>query len=146
MQIMIQNEKHISEGGEIPNFDAEVANVSSTTEANANVVLEGDIFKFSFGLPNGEDGSNGEDGLSIKLMYAKSSSVNTPPIVNKTNTNPGSVWTTVVPIHTSSEIIWSITASFRNSSLVGEWSDPVQMTGEKDKMQYRQTGKLMFIN
>lgn len=80
---------------------------------------------------NGTDGSNGEDGLSIKLMYAKSSSVNTPPIVNKTNTNPGSVWTTVVPIHTSSEIIWSITASFRNSSLVGEWSDPVQMTGEK---------------
>lgn len=78
--------KTISEGGEIPNFDAEVANVSSTTEANANVVLEGDIFKFSFGLPkgadgkdgedgkdgtNGTDGSNGEDGLSIKLMYAK---------------------------------------------------------------------------
>lgn len=138
--------KTISEGGEIPNFDAEVASVSSTTEANANVVLEGDIFKFSFGLPkgadgkdgengkdgtNGTDGSNGEDGLSIKLMYAKSSSVDTPPIVNKTNTNPGSAWTTVVPIHTSSEIIWSITASFRNSSLVGEWSDPVQMTGEK---------------
>ena len=64
------------------------------------------MFKFSFGLPkgadgkdgedgkdgtNGTDGSNGEDGLSIKLMYAKSSSVNTPPIVNKTNTNPGSV-------------------------------------------------------
>lgn len=48
--------KTISEGGEIPNFDAEVASVSSTTEASANVVLEGDIFKFSFGLPNGEDG------------------------------------------------------------------------------------------
>lgn len=138
--------KTISEGGEIPNFDAEVASVSSTTEANANVVLEGDIFKFSFGLPkgadgkdgkdgkdgtNGTDGSNGEDGLSIKLMYAKSSSVNIPPVVNKTNTNPGSVWSTVVPIHTSYEIIWSITASFRDSTFVGEWSDPVQMTGEK---------------
>lgn len=138
--------KTISEGGEIPNFDAEVASVSSTTEANANVVLEGDIFKFSFGLPkgadgkdgengkdgtNGTDGSNGEDGLGIKLMYAKSGSVNTPPVVNKTNANPGSVWSTVVPIHTSSEIIWSITASFRDSTLVGEWSDPVQMTGEK---------------
>lgn len=138
--------KTISEGGEIPNFDAEVVSVSSTTEANANVVLEGDIFKFSFGLPkgadgkdgengkdgtNGTDGSNGEDGLGIKLMYAKSGSVNTPPVVNKTNANPGSVWSTVVPIHTSSEIIWSITASFRDSTLVGEWSDPVQMTGEK---------------
>lgn len=54
--------KTISEGGEIPNFDAEVANVSSTTEANANVVLEGDIFKFSFGLPKGADGKDGEDG------------------------------------------------------------------------------------
>lgn len=66
------------------------------------------MFKFSFGLPkgadgkdgqdgkdgtngqNGTDGSDGQDGLSIKLMYAKSSSVNTPPVVNKTNTNPGS--------------------------------------------------------
>lgn len=54
--------KTISEGGEIPNFDAEVASVSSTTEANANVVLEGDIFKFSFGLPKGADGKDGEDG------------------------------------------------------------------------------------
>lgn len=54
--------KTISEGGEIPNFDAEVANVSSTTEANANVVLEGDIFKFSFGLPKGADGKDGKDG------------------------------------------------------------------------------------
>lgn len=80
---------------------------------------------------NGSDGSNGEDGLGIKLMYAKSGSVNTPPVVNKTNANPDSVWSTVVPIHTSSEIIWSITASFRDSTLVGEWSDPVQMTGEK---------------
>ena len=80
---------------------------------------------------NGTDGKNGSDGLSIKLMYAKSSSVNTPPVVNKTNTNPGSAWSTTVPIHTSSEIIWSITASFRDSTLIGEWSDPVQMTGEK---------------
>lgn len=54
--------KTISEGGEIPNFDAEVVNVSSTTQANANVVLERDIFKFSFGLPKGADGKDGENG------------------------------------------------------------------------------------
>lgn len=54
--------KTISEGGEIPNFDAEVASISSTTEANANVVLEGNIFKFSFGLPKGADGKDGENG------------------------------------------------------------------------------------
>lgn len=54
--------KTISGGGEIPNFDAEVVNVSSTTQANANVVLERDIFKFSFGLPKGTDGKDGKDG------------------------------------------------------------------------------------
>lgn len=54
--------KTISGGGEIPNFDAEVASVSSTTQANANVVLEGDVFKFSFGLPKGADGKDGQDG------------------------------------------------------------------------------------
>ena len=54
--------KTISGGGEIPNFDAEVVNVSSTTQANANVVLERDIFKFSFGLPKGADGKDGKDG------------------------------------------------------------------------------------
>lgn len=56
--------KTISEGGEIPNFDAEVVNVSSTTQANANVVLERDIFKFSFGLPKGADGKDGKDGTN----------------------------------------------------------------------------------
>lgn len=54
--------KTISGGGEIPNFDAEVVNVSSTTQANANVVLERDIFKFSFGLPKGANGKDGKDG------------------------------------------------------------------------------------
>ena len=54
--------KTISGGGEIPNFDAEVVNVSSTTQANANVVLERDIFKFSFRLPKGADGKDGKDG------------------------------------------------------------------------------------
>lgn len=56
--------KTISGGGEIPNFDAEVVNVSSTTQANANVVLERDIFKFSFGLPKGADGKDGKDGTN----------------------------------------------------------------------------------
>lgn len=60
--------KTISEGGEIPNFDAEVANVSSTTEANANVVLEGDIFKFSFGLPKGADGKVPTTSISVLFL------------------------------------------------------------------------------
>lgn len=61
--------KTISEGGEIPNFNAEVVSVSSTTEANANVVLEGDIFKFSFGLPKGADGKDRENGSKGQIIY-----------------------------------------------------------------------------
>lgn len=136
-------------------FTATVAEVSSTETANAKVVLEDNTFKFSFDLPkgtngtdgkdgeqgppgppgkdgtDGTNGSDGQDGLSIKVMYAKTSSSTTPPIVVKDNPNPGSIWSTSVPIHTTSEFIWSITANFRNQALIGEWSDPIQMTGDK---------------
>lgn len=80
--------KTISEGGEIPNFDAEVANVSSTTEANANVVLEGDIFKFSFGLPKGTDGSNGEDGKT-SYLYIKYSNDGGVTFTGNNGEDPG---------------------------------------------------------
>lgn len=136
-------------------FTATVSEVSSTETANAKVVLEDNTFKFSFDLPkgangtdgkdgeqgpqgppgkdgtDGTNGSDGQDGLSVKVMYAKTSSSTTPPIVVKDNPNPGSIWSTSVPIHTTSEFIWSITANFRNQTLIGEWSDPIQMTGDK---------------
>lgn len=130
-------------GGEIPNLSAEVVSAQEAPNAAAEVVLENDTFKFSFALPrgadgapgkdgvNGQDGSNGsdgQDGLSVKMMYAKTSDT-TPPIVIKGNANPGSIWGNSVPIHNNSEFVWSITASFRDTTLVGEWSDPIQMTG-----------------
>lgn len=134
-------------GGDIPNLSAEVVSAQEASSAAADVVLENDTFKFSFALPrgaagapgkdgtNGQDGSNGsdgQDGISIRIMYTKTSNT-TPPIVIKGNVNPGSIWGNSVPIHSNSEFIWSITASFRDTDLVGEWSDPIQMTGEPGK-------------
>lgn len=143
------------EGGTPENFEATVEEVESTSEASASVVLADNIFKFKFGLPKGKDGapgpegppgkngtdgkdgvdgrpgSDGSDGTSIKIMYAKTSTADTPPVVVKDNANPGSTWGSAVPIHTTSESIWSITASFRDATLIGEWSDPLLMTGTK---------------
>lgn len=55
--------KTISESGsEIPDLSAEVTSTTSSEVANASVVLEDNIFKFSFDLPKGEPGKNGQDG------------------------------------------------------------------------------------
>ena len=141
-----------SGGGGTTDFEATVDSVTSTSIANASVRLEDNVFKFSFDLPKGADGepgppgpegapgkngtdgkpgSDGQEGLGIKIMYAKTTSTTIPPVVIKDNINPGSVWGTSVPIHTSAEFIWSIIATFRGATLVGEWSDPIQMTGDK---------------
>lgn len=114
------------QGGSTPeNFEATVDQVESTSQADASVTLDGNIFKFCFGLPKGSDGT------SIRIMYSKTSTSNTPPIVVKDNPNPGSIWGNVVPIHTTSDSIWSITATFKDTVLIGEWSDPLLMTGTK---------------
>lgn len=132
--------KTISEGGEIPNFDAEVASVSSTTEANANVVLEGDIFKFSFGLPKGADGKDGVDGLpgiGIEVRYC----LGTTTIYGGTST-PGTTrqptgWNLAVPTPTEeTPYIWFIQArvNYTNNSdkvgtIEGSWSTPTKLSG-----------------
>ena len=55
--------KTISDSGsEIPDFSAEVTSTTSSEVANASVVLEDNIFKFSFDLPKGEPGRDGQDG------------------------------------------------------------------------------------
>lgn len=130
--------KTISEGGEIPNFDAEVANVSSTTEANA--VLEGDIFKFSFGLPKGADGKDGVDGLpgiGIEVRYC----LGTTTIYGGTST-PGTTrqptgWNLAVPTPTEeTPYIWFIQARVNYTSnadkvgtIEGSWSTPTKLSG-----------------
>lgn len=138
------------QGGDTPeNFEATVDQVESTSQADASVILDGNIFKFRFGLPKGPEGPpgkdgtdgkdgadgkpgvDGSDGTSIRMMYSKTSTPDTPPIVVKDNANPGSIWGNAVPIHTTSDSIWSITATFRDTVLIGEWSDPLLMTGIK---------------
>lgn len=144
------------QGGDTPeNFEATVDQVESTSQADASVILDGNIFKFRFGLPKGSEGPpgpegppgkdgtdgkdgadgkpgvDGSDGTSIRMMYSKTSTPDTPPIVVKDNANPGSIWGNAVPIHTTSDSIWSITATFRDTVLIGEWSDPLLMTGIK---------------
>ena len=135
--------KTISEGGEIPNFDAEVVNVSSTTQANANVVLERDIFKFSFGLPKGADGKDGKDGkdglpgIGIEVRYC----LGTTTIYGGTST-PGTTrqptgWNLAVPTPTEeTPYIWFIQARVNYTSntdkvgtIEGSWSTPTKLSG-----------------
>lgn len=55
--------KTISDSGsEIPDLSAEVTSTTSSEVANASVVLEDNIFKFSFDLPKGEPGKDGQNG------------------------------------------------------------------------------------
>lgn len=119
--------KTISEGGEIPNFDAEVANVSSTTEANANVVLEGDIFKFSFGLPKGADG---KDGKFTEFRFAVNTSNSNPPTLNATVRTP-SGWSVVPPEKSKDRYLWMTTATINpDDTLNTNWTTPVVISGE----------------
>lgn len=126
--------KTISGGGEIPNFDAEVVNVSSTTQANANVVLERDIFKFSFGLPKGADGL---PGIGIEVRYC----LGTTTIYGGTST-PGTTrqptgWNLAVPTPTEeTPYIWFIQARVNYTSntdkvgtIEGSWSTPTKLSG-----------------
>lgn len=124
--------KTISEGGEIPNFDAEVASVSSTTEANANVVLEGDIFKFSFGLPKGADGKDGEaqDGKFTEFRFAVNTSNSNPPTLNATVRTP-SGWSVVPPEKSKDGYLWMTTATINpDDTLNTNWTTPVVISGE----------------
>lgn len=123
--------KTISGGsGEIPNFDAEVVSVSSTTEANANVVLEGDIFKFSFGLPKGADGKDGQDGKFTEFRFAVNTSNSNPPTLNATVRTP-SGWSVVPPEKSKDGYLWMTTATINpDDTLNTNWTTPVVISGE----------------
>lgn len=143
------------EPGKTPILSATIDNVTSTEVAAASVQLENDTFKFTFDLPKGEPGQDGQDGqqgppgkdgqdgetgpqgpsgqdgLSVKVLYTKTDSVDDIPVVVKDNANPGSIWGSGIPIHTTNDAIWSIWAYFRGTDLVGEWTDPILISGIK---------------
>ena len=145
------------EKGDTPILDAQVSQVTSEegAPASATVNLTESTFNFSFNLPKGDtgapgkdgkdgkdgkpgndgnegpEGPPGKDGLSIKVLYTKTDNDNEIPLVIKDNANPGSIWGSGIPIHSNYEAVWSIWAYFRDTELVGEWSDPVLISGTK---------------
>lgn len=82
----------------------------------------------------GKDGTNGENGNSIRVMYAKTDgSDETPPVVED-NINPGSIWGTAMPNYTDNEAIWGIQATVSyDNKLVTNWQGPYLITGVNGK-------------
>lgn len=98
---------------------------------------DGNLDKGGWSKPirmTGEGGTNGENGNSIRIMYAKTDgSDETPPVVED-NINPGSIWGTAMPTYTGNEAIWGIQAivSYDNK-LVTNWQGPYLITGINGK-------------
>lgn len=100
-------------GGSDPdNFTAIVENVVSTASADANVVLDGNTFKFSFDLPKGDKGEPGqpgapgsdgaqgipgEDGEGVEYIFTRTETndpTGVPPVpVDPPYDNPPTPWT-----------------------------------------------------
>lgn len=78
----------------------------------------------------GYDGEVGADGNAIRFMYCTTSGPDNVPVVVKDNINPGSVWGTAIPTLTETNVLWMIQAYFTaKGELVGEWSDPILLSG-----------------
>lgn len=55
-------------------------------------------------------GEQGDNGINIRTMYAKTEGSDEPPVFVQDNINPGSIWGLAIPFYESPEAIWSITA------------------------------------
>lgn len=76
------------------------------------------------------DGDVGADGNSIRFMYCTTSGPSVVPVVVKDNINPGSIWGSVIPTLTETNVLWMIQAYFTAAGeLVGEWSNPILLSG-----------------
>lgn len=75
-------------------------------------------------------GKDGENGKGIRTMYAKTSSSDTIPPLDKTNIQPGSSWSLTIPNRTKTEVIWGIQGIVTyDNKLEGEWQGPYLVTG-----------------
>ena len=82
----------------------------------------------------GENGSDGVDGLSVRMMYAKTTDSSTPPHFVNNNINPGSTWALAIPNYSGNEAIWAIQGTVTTSNtLVGTWQGPYLLTGVNGK-------------
>lgn len=83
----------------------------------------------------GEGGGSEPSRLPSKTVtkYALTNSINNVPQIDKTNINPGQVWLDTIPTRKSTkEIIWGTQGIIDPNepiSLVGEWSEPYNITG-----------------
>lgn len=77
-----------------------------------------------------QDGEKGEAGDHVKVKYAVTDAATIVPPLVKTQAEPGSLWQDAVPTLTGSQVMWRIEAMFSvRNELVGEWSDPVLISG-----------------
>lgn len=145
-----------SEGGSGV-FKAQVSSVMQTVVPEANVNLKNGLFDFTFGLPigpqgprgeqgeQGEQGEKGDPGIPGKdgidavggrtvFVYKSSSIKPERPTGGSwdlvTNTiYPPEGWSLI--LDNLEDPVWLSTGLFgSNGSLVGEWSDPIKISGE----------------
>lgn len=93
-------------------------------------------------------GEKGNNGISIRTMYAKTAGSDEPPVFVQDNINPGSIWGLIIPFYESPEAVWSITAyvSYDNKLVEVEtvddegnpitvygWQGPILVSGTSGK-------------
>lgn len=93
-------------------------------------------------------GEQGNNGISIRTMYAKTASSDEPPVFVQDNINPGSIWGLIIPFYESPEAVWSITAYVTYDNKLAEvetvdeegnpitvygWQGPILVSGVSGK-------------
>lgn len=79
----------------------------------------------------GEDGYN---GLSTRVMYAKTANSSEKPEFVEDNINPGSIWSLGYPDYDGDEAVWSISAVVTyDNKLNTNWTGPLLCTGVNGK-------------
>ena len=93
-------------------------------------------------------GEQGNNGISIRTMYAKTAGSDEPPVFVQDNINPGSIWGLIIPFYESPEAVWSITAYVTYDNKLAEvetvdeegnpitvygWQGPVLVSGTSGK-------------
>lgn len=116
-----------------------VAQESSTPFAH--VAVQGTSLNFTFGIPkasNGESGSNGSDGVDgkdglngkyLNYLYQDSDSYTDCPDYDAFESNPGSLWSAIIPDRIKGSYVWSIQAYFRDGDFIGPWGNPICLSG-----------------
>lgn len=92
------------------------------------------VISWSAVIPvNGEDGSNGnngENGQNVEMRFAINNSYDKAPTINVSAREPNG-WTISPPTVSTGMVLWMVSANIQNNNLIGQWSQPVRISGEK---------------